>query len=948
MKNMNRFLKLSFFILLSGVIACADGRGKSSLPLPYPVETEPEQLYEQFRDPDNSARMFVRWWWNGNRVDEREILRELDALKAVGIGGVEINPVAFPHEAWDTLGKEQIPWLSERWLKMVEVAAKGAKERGMYCDMIVGSGWPFGGEFLTRDEQIKMLALETREFTGPAQVTVEVEEIIASAQPEIHSKHDDKLVELTNIRLVPYDMEEFTPGEEIRFDKNAGQIVLDIPEGRHVAYFTVKMTGYMAVIHGSLGSRGPVLDHYNAEAVKLFLNKMSDALKGVFGRIGDYIRSFFTDSLELEGANWCDDFPQEFQKRRGYALEPYLPFVLRKVGHMGDEIEGAYGAKLSPKAREIVSRVRYDFEITLTELFKERFMDVMIDWCHENGVKARMQAYGRGYVHTESTLEVDIPECETWLWKENGVSLPPSLSGFGRGFSMSNKFVSSGANLGGNRIVSCEENTNTAMAFNATLEKLKITGDLSNLSGVSHSIIHGFSYSPPEAPYPGWVRYGTYFNERNTLWKFFPLWCDYKARLSTVFLNSDVQAHIALMHPIADLWSYHQTQRDPFPKMALPGYAHFLWEAVNQNGSGCDYLSEGILRASRFEKGQIRYGERAYKALLLMEVETIAPETLDAIESYARAGGKVIFIGKQPSKAPGLNGMGETGASVASRTAALKKAYPKTVVTVPAPEYDNLFGWYKNLQERFELTPYVSIEQPGRFMSQIYRKAGDMDLFFFANYNLKETFSSPVSFHADMAGRGIWEWDPETGEKRLLALGTDALELDLGPAETKLIVLDKAPAGAAIVSPKRLPSVSREITPRWQITLNHYDGSVQQLKTDTLFNLCGNDKYRGFAGQIVYETNITLSNPCPYMEFDIPNGVSELYVNGKQAGTKWYGRHLYEVGDYIQKGDNTIKIVVTTTLGNYTKSLTDNPIAQVWMRGQDYYPMGMLCFKVYE
>jgi hypothetical protein len=29
---------------------------------------------------------------------------------------------------------------------------------------------------------------------------------------------------------------------------------------------------------------------------------------------------FFADSLELEGANWCDDMPAEFQKRRGYDL----------------------------------------------------------------------------------------------------------------------------------------------------------------------------------------------------------------------------------------------------------------------------------------------------------------------------------------------------------------------------------------------------------------------------------------------------------------------------------------------------------------------------------------------------------------------------------------------------------------------------------------------------
>src|ERR1039457_494873 len=72
-----------------------------------------------------------------------------------------------------------------------------------------------------------------------------------------------------------------------------------------------------------------------------------------------------------------------------------------------------------------------------------------------------------------------------------------------------NKFVSSAARFSGKRLVSCEEVTNTSMVFNATLASLKNCADQSNLSGVTHSIFHGFNYSPAEAAFPGWVRYGT-------------------------------------------------------------------------------------------------------------------------------------------------------------------------------------------------------------------------------------------------------------------------------------------------------------------------------------------------------------------------------------------------------------------------------------------------------
>lgn len=114
------------------------------------------------------------------------------------------------------------------------------------------------------------------------------------------------------------------------------------------------------MINGAPGAAGPVLNHYNQVAVEKFLNRMSDnlfpAIKGLKG-----FRAMFCDSMELEGANWCHDFTDEFQKRRGYDVTPYLPFILYKVGHMGHAIEGAAATKLSGKAKEEVDRVRYDF-----------------------------------------------------------------------------------------------------------------------------------------------------------------------------------------------------------------------------------------------------------------------------------------------------------------------------------------------------------------------------------------------------------------------------------------------------------------------------------------------------------------------------------------------------------------------------------------------------------
>ena len=47
-------------------------------------------LLAAFRTPPDSAKPMVRWWWFGPAVEKPEILRELQQMKADGIGGAEL------------------------------------------------------------------------------------------------------------------------------------------------------------------------------------------------------------------------------------------------------------------------------------------------------------------------------------------------------------------------------------------------------------------------------------------------------------------------------------------------------------------------------------------------------------------------------------------------------------------------------------------------------------------------------------------------------------------------------------------------------------------------------------------------------------------------------------------------------------------------------------------
>jgi alpha-L-rhamnosidase len=912
---------------------------------PTAVSSAADELFKQFQNPTGLARPFVRWWWNGGRVVKNELLRELDLLQAAGVGGVEINTIQFPETA-DPLDVRELSWLSDEWLDMIEVAVAGAKARELVCDIIVGSGWPFGAENLTPAEQTQMMALGTKNLSGPQRYQITARELVDEVNPPVMSKRAGQTKELALLRLAPAFMSEFAPGVDFDAKLRDEAIVIDVPEGEHVLYFLVKLTGFESVIRGAPGASGPVLNHFSKPAVQAYLDRMSGALTPRIGVLGKSFRACFVDSLELEGANWCDDMAAEFARRRGYALEPYLPFVLLKTGRMGRALPQPYGAVLTPAAQDTIDRVRYDFEITKMELFRERFTGTFVAWCRQHGVQSRMQAYGREFEPADAAMTVDLPDCETWIRADVGQTMPERESKLGRAYSPVNKFVSSGARLAGKRIITCEEVTSTELVFNAALDRIKITGDQSNLSGVTHSILHGFNYSPPEASFPGWVRYGTFFNERNPWWPYLRLWIDYKARLSLLFQNGILQSDVAVMHPLADLWSRRGAPWDPFPENVLPAYAHNVWEAIHQNGNGCDYVSELVIQRATSDDGRLRFGERSYRVLLLLEVESVEPQTARALQRFAEAGGQLVFVAAAPDRAPGLTNHAARNRDVVDTIQALHQRCPRNTFVYPAPQPDEkLRDWYRRLQEVVGIEPYVKLDRPVAAISQVYYRCGDRDVFFFANSHLEESHEFDAQFVAP--GKTAWLWNPETGRRYLhsTAGARNRLRLSFAPAESKVIVFDRSTDGEPLPAITLNEAGAITVTGPWRVHLEHVDGSTRTLMLDMLVDFDARDDLRSFAGVIRYDATVKLpGRSVAGCQLDLGKvfGVSEVTFNGRALGARWYGKHHYELGDPIQTGDNMITVRVATMLGNHLKSLPNNKDGVKWLKKQPYYPMGLI------
>ena len=921
-----------------------------------------EQLYQGFQQPASEYHPFVRWWWNGDKVEADELVREMRLLKEAGIGGVEINPIAFPTYC-DSLGKPSLQWLSPDWINMLKVCFDEADSLNMTCDLLVGSGWPFGAEFLEEDEQAQIVVNYAEPVTGPTTLTIIRDSLCEKALPKVSSPYKGNTKELIMLRLYPNPASN--TNDYIDVIQADSLFTINVPEGEYTLAALVKITGFLEVINGAPGAAGPVLDHFNTEAVNRYLYNMSDKIETQIGPLKGNIRALFTDSMELEGANWTSDMAVEFQKRYGYDISEWLPFILFKIGSMGSALNYDPVVPVTDEFQQEIQRARYDFEDFKAQLMKERFTNTYLDWCHQLGVKARAQAYGRGFYPLENAIGYDIPEGESWttnwLRHKPGEEMSETDYRRGRAYTMVNKFVSSAAHLADNRTISCEEMTNTYTVFNMTLEQLKIGGDQSAMSGMTHSVFHGFNYSPNlEAKFPGWVRYGAYYSENNNWWPYFKYYNDYKARLSYALQHGTYYADIAILNPENDMWSTIGMQNEPFPNTTRAPYKTLIWEAINKCGGGADYMSENIINQSNIKRGNLCFNKRKYNTLMLIDVESLHPETAHRLLEFVESGGKIVCIDTIPYQSLGRPGNHQKNDFLVKVTMDKVMQHKEQFVFVEPPK-EGFIPWYDSLMHAEELPHYLDIESPDPFVMQNrYTTDDGSELILMCNSHRYHAHQTKITFSKTLTHkRQAQVWDLQTGKRYALPLDKDgSYTFDLDPVESVLVVFEKSkPIDLPVWQPLHtitgtLPAT--DISDNWDVTLCHsLLNDTISAHFDTLFDLKDNEAYQHFCGTIIYHKTINcdidgVHTVYTILDLGLVEGISEMFVNGQSAGIQYFGRSIYDIGEYLKDGENDLEVRVTTTMGNYLKTLSreENPTTWIYVnhprRDQPLQPQGLL------
>ena len=867
------------------------------------------ELYLNFLNPKAEAKPFFRWWWNGNRLSKDEIVRELKLMQAAGIGGIEINPIKMPEQAENMVG-DSVEWLSDEWIDILEFTIEEAKELGMVTDLIVGTGWPFGGEFLKPEETIQGLQVEVMKLKGPKRVKI-----------PLPKAQEDYNFEIRTITLFPSQIKSLDEGKEIPFNPEIEKISIDIPKGEYELHILTWRNNFRTVMHGAPGGAGPVLDHFNKAAVEKYLNHMSDQIKLKTGKNKlEGIRAMFCDSIELNGANWTHGFSTIFQERRRYDIRPYLPLLLRK-----DII-------VEPELEDELKRARYDYSYTMAELFTESFIIPFHNWCNQNGTLSRYQAYGHPWLYTDlidGYLIPDIPEGDQWLF--NGGWQPYADVDQIR-YAIWNKYASSAGHVQNRRIISTEAMTNTSGVFKASLKYIKQATDINLATGINHQVLHGFNYSPPDAEFPGWIRYGCYFNENNPWWQYMPYWSQYSSRLSQIFQDSKPVSQVAIMGPTQDIWSNYGLDRNPFN--LEPWYLHSIWQALNHLGFCSEFVNSSLIKNARLENGIIIIGAMKFRILLLCDVETIESDVARKIEELTQQGARIVIIGKKPSRSPNMIGAPKNDGIV---KLSMESTFNSGVLAAPSPEDklqkspELLMNWAGQLMNNCGISPGVEFSNPAPNLFQIQFQKDDVAILFLANSDRNKGFVSNISYGE--ITKYATQWDSETGKKTKLKLNRNGqISINLLPLESMLIVSDpKDNLREKKVRKKSKSAENYEITSLWELTLKNVNNVAKSLVMESLVPVNELPDLKNFGGEIVYTSQFGIeSTNFSELIIDEVYETAEVILNGENLGLGWWGNNIFLIDGNLKKRKNKLEIKVTTLLANYCTSLKDNKTAQFW------------------
>jgi hypothetical protein len=831
-----------------------------------------------------TMKPWTRWWWMGNAVDKENVSRQLAAFAEAGIGGVEITPI------YGTRGYEGrfLDHLSKEWMDMLVHTLEEAERLGMGVDMILGTGWPYGGPQVERQFAAGKLYLlpfglkKGESFSRQLTAGKGEHPELAKAQYLFAFDSEGGKRDLTHL----------LEGNRVEWTADRDCQLYAVLEGR---------TGQQ-VKRSAPGGEGFVLDHFSREALEDYLMPYTAAL----GPARDKLRAIFNDSYEVYHADYTPAFFDEFQRRRGYDLSDHLP-VLQ-----------------DPAPGEQRTRIISDYRLTLADLVLEDFSLNWAGWAREQSFESKYQAHGCPGNLIDLYAAADIPECESFYGTQF------DIPGFRWDTSDANraypdrilfKFASSAANLAGKPLTSSETFTWLREHFKTALSQCKPEVEQLFLAGVNHTFFHGSTYSPEEAGWPGWKFYASVnFMPDYAIWRDAPEMFRYISRCQSLLQSGRPDNELLVYWPFYDVLEVEQTGEhageillqlgiDNKEDWLVPAPFYRLVSSLIDQGYSVDFISDSFLSTASGKGGDIQLPGGSYRALIIPDCRNMPLQTFGHLARLHEEGARVVFAGL-PESVPGFHRHVERTAELQKRIGALRDGLAFT----------------REIQQSLSAMGLERERLVDRGLGFVRRALDDGKVYYLVNHSPR-VVEGFVPFGTE--AKSVILLDPQTGASGLARIrnrktGTEVF-LQLQPGQAMLIrTLDNRSA----ISGWDYYEKSGDPLPLkgpWEVRFLSGgpelpgDIRMEELKSWTAYG----PEAEAFSGTARY--TIRFEHPDPSVDVwllqlgDVRES-ARVSVNGEYAGCCWSNPFEVRIGP-LQEGINTLEIEVTNLSANRLRDL---------------------------
>ena len=922
-----------------------------------PATVEADDLWSRFVHPPASARPGVYWYFMDGNLSREGMTRDLESMKAAGIGHVlflEVN-VGVP--------RGPIDFLSEAWQDLYVHAVREAERLGIEVILGSGPGWTgSGGPWVKPEQSMQHLVAAKVEVQGPGRLGTVLpvppphppyfgdvparmrplwegyfKDVAVLAFPTPAAATIPDLDEKSLVYRAPFSS---TPGVKPWLESLAhypvgpaggaiplGKVIdltgrmkpdgtLDwkIPNGKWtVMRFVARNNGAITRPAPEPGI-GFECDKFDAAALDAHFDQYVGKLLAKVGprkKDGGWTM-LHIDSWEMGAQNWTPKWREEFKKRRGYDPQPFYPALAGCV--VG--------------SREQTERFLWDLRATGSELVIQNHAERLKTLGRQHGLSLSIEPYDMDPANDFDLGAVaDVPMCEFWS------------VGFNTTYSCQQ--ASSIAHIMGRPVVAAEAFTGApGEDWRLYPGALKNQGDWAFATGINRFTYHTFAHKPDESR-PGMVMgpYGVHWDRGQTWWPMAEAYHRYIARCQEVLRQGRTVADVLYLMP------------EGAPNVFQPPASAFAGDSrlPDRRGYNFDGCSANVLiKLAGVRDGNVVFpGGASYRMLVLPNFQTMTPELLGKLASLVKAGATVV--GEPPRKSPSLANYPACDAEVAAKARLLwgslsppskqsVRRYGKGRMIFGGrglntrPAAPELYPTYEQTAEILRTMGVAQDFESPDPVRYTHRSTEDREIYFVANRS-DRPFRTTGTFRAPKGAPELW--DPATGKIRSLPQVVRKGNLAVIPLrfeayESFFVVFPKGPAAVLAQRSHSLANFADAATVAtlegpWDVSFDPAMGGPEQARFDSLqdWALRPEPTIRHYSGIATYKKTFDLppsardAQRTPiYLDLGNVQVMARVRVNGKDCGVAWTAPWRVDITDAVQGAGNKLEIEVANLWPN--------------------------------